>query len=175
MKFPIQKVAAIIPVTGLMLLTTGIGAEMRDRITPEELLKRKAAGGGMDAFQKPNTPDPRVKSPATPSIINESILLSDGNHWTLVPKGSVLHLPEKQKHHVVTQPTGTFTRWSEFLKRNISWLSAESVSMDTATGKNPISTETTDAWPRRGAIVIAVHRGGAISVKPPAVPEPPKS
>jgi len=145
--------------------------EIRDRITPAELAQRQA-GTEWKTSEEGGTPrDPRAKSPAKQSIIEQSVILHDGTYWTLVPVGSVLHLPDNHKNRVVKQPAGKLLNWQQFLGRNRSWLGTEDVDIATAKGETPLNKENESSWAKRGSVVIAVYRGGAISVKRPK-PEP---
>ena len=86
--------------TGCCLLLTAIaiapacGLEIRDRVSPDEIRRQRqeqASALGTSATQEP---DKRVQSSAGQSILGSSVILGNGRHWTLVPKGSVLHLPD---------------------------------------------------------------------------------
>ena len=117
-------------------------------------------------------PDPRAKSSAKQSIIAQSTILSDGTYWTLVPTGSVLHVPKQHQDRVIKQPAGKLLNWTQFSGRNRGWLGTQDVDLETAAGQKPLDEAAVDSWIKRGTIVVAVHRGGAISVKTPK-PESP--
>lgn len=167
--------------TGCCLLLTAIaiapacGLEIRDRVSPDEIRRQRqeqASALGTSATQEP---DKRVQSSAGQSILGSSVILGNGHHWTLVPKGSVLHLPDALKSHILDQPSGEIMAWTQFLARNRSWLTTSEVSLETASGELPIPPAKSKSWTRGGNIVVAVHRGGAISVRQPAKPAPPSS
>lgn len=141
--------------------------EIRDRITPAQLAQRQAGTEWKTSAEGGTPHDPRAKSPAKQSIIEQSVILCDGSYWTLVPVGSVLHLPDNQKNRVVKQPSGKLLNWQQFLGRNRSWLGTEEVDIPTAKGETPITKENESSWAKRGSVVIAVYRGGAISVLRP--------
>lgn len=109
-----------------------------------------------------------VVRPQQESIMDRSDLLSDGIHWTLVPKGAVLHIPASHASRVGTRPVGTLLNWHEFLSVNRSWLFTEEVTMDQAAGKTPLLPGRADAWQKLGKVVVAVHLTGPITVKPAA-------
>ena len=48
----------------------------------------------------------KVVRPAERGLINQSVILSDGLNWTLVPKGAVIHLPVDHSARVGTRPIG---------------------------------------------------------------------
>lgn len=147
--------------------------EIRDRITPEQMRQRQAAGAHLPKGSSlAAKPDPRARSSAEQSIIAQSTILSDGTYWTLVPDGSVLHVPEKHQARVVDTPAGTCLNWIQFAGRNRSWLGTHNVDLETAAGRKPLDKAAVDSWARRGTVMVAVHRGGAISVKRPQQESP---
>jgi len=114
-----------------------------------------------------------VARPGDQSLIGQSDVLNDGINWTLVPKGAVLHVPQPFATRVGSKPLGTLLSWIDFLKVNRSWLFTEEVQIDQAAGKRPIPPSRADAWNKLGKVVVAVHRGGPISVRPEPAPAPP--
>jgi len=144
-----------------------LAGEIRDRITPAQMRQLQAGTEWQTGGEAGAARDPRAKSPAKQSIIEQSVILCDGTYWTLVPIGSVLHVPENHRERVVKQPAGKLLNWQQFLVRNRSWLGTEDVDVATAAGRKPIAEETESTWAKRGSVVVAVHRGGAISVKRP--------
>jgi hypothetical protein len=142
------------------------------RITPEELAKLQQADP-MVRLQKPAEGEAKVGRPAEQSLIGQSTILSDGNRWTLVPKGAVLHLPERHKNRVEGEPAGQLVPWLEFLSVNRIWLDTCEVSFDQAAGKSALPVASTEHWPKQDKIIIAVHQRGPISVRPMQSPNPP--
>jgi hypothetical protein len=156
----------------LCLLAQPSAAEIRDRITPAQMRQRQASSEWKSSGEAGAPRDPRAKSPAQQSIIAQSTILSDGTYWTLVPTGSVLYVPEKHRQRVVKKPAGTLLNWSQFSGRNRSWLGIQDVDLETAAGEKPLGEAAIQSWAKRGTVVVAVHRGGAISIKQPE-PEAP--
>ncbi|MGD7652787.1 MAG: hypothetical protein ACQCXQ_06210 [Verrucomicrobiales bacterium] len=161
----------------LLLLTHSAieSAEIRDRITPAQMRQRQAT----TTWKRTTTSadrDPRIKPPVNQSIIKESVIISDGHFWSLVPKKAILHISERQRRRLVDKPVGKLLPWKQFLGRNRSWLRTLEVDIPTAAGNTPISNDSESSWAKRDCIVVAVHRGGPISVKrsetekPPATP-----
>jgi len=148
-------------------VTAAEPGDVRDRISPEALRQRQAQAASPFGSATAEARDPRAKSPAARSIVRESTILSDGTCWTMVPVGSVLHVPEKLRDRVPEGPSGTLLTWQQFLGRNRGWVGTEEVDMETATGRKPVTEEMSANWQRRGSVVVAVHRGGAISVRRP--------
>jgi hypothetical protein len=151
--------------------TVAAAPQMTERITPEEIAARHKSSP-MAAIPKPNATGQKsvVARPGDQSLIEQSDVLNDGINWTLVPKGAVLHVPQPFTTRVGSKPLGTLLSWSDFLKVNRNWLFTEEVLFEQAAGKRPIPPSRTDAWNKLGKVVVAVHRGGPISVR--HVPEP---
>lgn len=113
-----------------------------------------------------------VVRPRQESILAQSTILSDGECWTLVPKGAVLHVPAAHQTRVDAKPVGTLLPWADFLARNFAWLGTFDVALDQAAGTRPLAAELPATWGKLGKVVVAVHFAGPISVRPaPAAAE----
>jgi hypothetical protein len=156
--------------TTLFLLTTLAGAAiaapaMTDRITPEEIAARQKSAPAVALVQPVAGAEAKVARPGEQSLIKQSDILSDGNNWTLVPKGAVLHIPAALSNRVGAKPVGTLLSWIDFLTVNRGWLFTEEVTFDQAAGKTPIPPSRHDFWKKNGKVIVAVHLGGPISVR----------
>ena len=89
-----------------------------------------------------------------------------------MPAGSVLHVPKQHQDRVVKNPVGTLLNWTQFAGRNRGWLGTQSVDLETAAGRKPLAEAAVESWTKRGTVVVAVYRGGAISVKRPEQESP---
>jgi hypothetical protein len=148
---------------------------MTDRVTAEELEARRKGANPLATLPQPAAGDTaKVARPEGESLIRQSDILSDGTHWTLVPKGAVLHTPPAFAARVGAKPLGTLLSWTDFLTVNRNWLFIEEVSFAQAAGKDPLAPGRADSWAKLGKVVVAVHLGGPISVRTPepAAPAP---
>ena len=133
------------------------------RITPDALAKLQQSDP-MSRLSKPAAGDAKVAKPQNQSIIKQSTILNDGNHWTLVPKGAAVFIPVAMNSRVNAKPIGTLLTWIDFLTRNQSWITTSEVALDQAAGKNPLPAEHAAFWAKQDKVVIAVHQNGPISV-----------
>lgn len=108
-----------------------------------------------------------MKHPSQASLIERSVILSSGSHWTIVPKGAVLMVPERFGNRVGTERKGKLVRFPEFLRLNQSWLSSQEVTMEQAKGHEIFEEERMKAMQRQGRVVVAVRHGGPITVLKP--------
>jgi hypothetical protein len=138
---------------------------MTDRITPEEIAARRQSSPIRALAQPAAAAAAKVTRPGEQSLIKQSDILSDGNNWTLIPKGSVLHAPEALSNRIGARPVGTLLGWTEFLTVNRGWLFTEEVTFEQAAGKAPIPPSRTEFWQKNGKVIVAVHLGGPISVR----------
>jgi hypothetical protein len=138
---------------------------MTDRITPEQLAAKDQQSPLLALPQLKSPDEVKVKNSADESLLGTSDILSDGTHWTLVPKGAVLHTPAAMAKRVGVEPVGQLLVWSDFLNVNRAWLQAEEISYEQATGKIPLVAEHAAFWPKQGKVIVAVHLGGPISVR----------
>lgn len=97
-------------------------------------------------------------------LASHSTFLQFGNQYTLVPKGSVLHVPEKFASSIVTAPTGSFVPWNEFQTAHRASISRFDVTVDQASGKTPLDADKLEIAKRSGCLLVAVYQAGAISV-----------
>ncbi|MFD0892003.1 hypothetical protein KBB96_11300 [Luteolibacter ambystomatis] len=94
-----------------------------------------------------------------------STFLENSGLFTIVPKGSVIHVPEKLKSLVVETPSvgSKFQSWQEFQVANRGRISAFEITFDQAAGKAPVDGDKLEALRRSDFLIVAVCRGGAIS------------
>lgn len=135
-------------------------------VTAKELAEKQQNDSLSDLSQTEKS-EARVTRSTSQSIIAQSEILHDGEHWTLVPKGAVLFVPEKKSQNVGARPVGTLLQWSDFLAKNPAWISTHETSYAQASGDTPLPEKTVKHWAQQDRIVIAVHHGGPISVARP--------
>jgi hypothetical protein len=138
-----------------------------DRITPEQMAERQAASpfDELKKQQQVAEKEAQVARPEGQSLIKQSEILHDGIHWTIVPKGAVLHVPAQMSPRVGTKPIGTLLPWEDFLLANRAWIQTEEVTFDQAAGKTPLQDARKEFWLNQTKVIVAVHLGGPISVK----------
>ena len=155
-------------IVSLFLGAIASAAPMTDRVTGEELSARRLSNTSPVAnLAQPGDEGVRVSRPSEQSIISQSLIISDGTNWTLVPRGAVLHLPEKHKAKIGGRPVGNLLSWKQFIAANFSWVSAEEISLRQAEGVHQLDERRTAFWPKQDKMIVAVHLGGPISVVAP--------
>jgi len=156
----------------LALAPLAAASPMSDRISPEQLEARRAASDspvarlGHDA-----TASAEPSRPTEQSLLAGSTILHDGTHWTLVPRGAVLHLPDQHQDKVEERPLGKLLPWREFLTRNRAWVRAEELSLRQAEGIEPLDPRRVAYWTKQDKVIVAVHLGGPISARDAAADE----
>lgn len=136
----------------------------RDVISDGELAERMA-GGGTAAYVKKNA-QPVVGARPKPdtSPFTQSIVLSDGEVYTLVPHGAILNLPAQLQQYVVDKPVGSFLLWPSFLDRNEAWLAAQEVPLEMAKGDAKAAARVMNALVDPQKVLVSVYRSNPISV-----------
>ena len=94
---------------------------------------------------------------------NSDILVS-GSYHTLVPKGSVLNLPDRHKKRFVTKPSGNFILLKKFISKNYAWLSTQEVSFEQVKGEKTLAESLQKSIQQSGRVVIATLNKNPISV-----------
>ena len=148
----------------------------RLRPTHEELAKRQAE---VKARQEQNGVVPRVakpsekrKSPGSSSLIARSAVLSSNHSWTIVPKGAVLHVPDRFKTQVNGKRNGKLVPWKTFFAQNRGWIHVHSVSMKEARGEKKMDPDKVKVYQGLGRVVVSVCHGGPISIVAPKKEDP---
>ncbi len=134
------------------------------RVTPETL-KELQARDPMIRLVKPAEGEAKTVRPAGESLVSQSTILHDGKHWTLVPRGALVHLPAALQSKVNARPVGRILPWAEFLGKNRDWLATCEVSFEQAAGDEAIPAERAREWAKAEKAVVAVHQQGPISVR----------
>ena len=105
------------------------------------------------------------------SLIANSTLLAHGRYWTLVPRGSVIHIPPRYRDKIVSKPTGELLEWHKFLRRNQGWLQTLPITMKQAQGKDMVGEKSTKAYQSIGKVIVGTCANGPITMaKKPAEP-----
>lgn len=128
-----------------------------DAVTDEQLKERqqREAFGGFAA---------EGQAAKTYTLESMSTFIRIGDHYTIVPKGAVLHAPERLQSALVPAAQGTFMPWPEFLKTYRSSVSRFDVTLDQASGKDPLDADKLGTASKSATLVVAMFQGGAISV-----------
>ena len=169
------------------LVPAGGEKKIRPRMTHEELSK----------LQRPKNPelegrtvkladlkrnnvieDPEKAAEAAKrreSLVKRSTIVSGGASWTLVPRGAVLSIPDRFSDRVNGERNGKLVSWRDFYAKNNRWIRLLPVTIEQATGENPFTPEYLESLQKTGLLVVAVCKGGPISVHlPKEGDEPPK-
>ena len=102
----------------------------------------------------------------TPSLYrNAHILVTRGQH-TIIPKGSIIYLPSKDKAKVTETPSGKFTFWPDFVKKNKNWIWLYEVTLKQARGIEPIPEAKLKEFAKLNRTVVATYRKNPISIIP---------
>lgn len=103
-------------------------------------------------------------------LIARSAVISSNQNWTLVPREAVLHVPAAYNKRVNDQRAGKLVGWQQFYGKNRAWIKVVPVTIEQASGEKPLTKEYLDSLKRTGQVVVAVCKGGPISVKFPVEP-----
>ena len=120
---------------------------------------------GSEENKKITGKKPFVKVKHTTLYKNSHILVHRGQH-TIIPKKSILVLPELLKQRVAAKPDGKFVLWPEFKQANRDWIWTYEVSLDQAKGANPISENKIKDLSKLNRVVVALYHGNPVSVLP---------
>ena len=121
---------------------------------------------GAEEKKKISGKKPIVTVKHTTLYKNSHIIVNRGEH-TIIPKRSILFLPERIKTRVVEKPTGTFVLWPTFKRNNQNWIWTYEVTLDQAKGITPLPEGKIKDFAKLNRMVVALYRGNPVSVLPP--------
>lgn len=157
-------------VLGIIAMTGCLSAQQARDVVSEEALRKQVAEA--PSLKSQLTAKARPLTKAAPSIQSSlwtnSIILADGEKFTLVPVGSILHLPAELRGHVAATPQGDFTFWPSFLKRNTAWLAAKEVSLSLSRGNAQEAKALLKNLSYDKHLVVGTYKGGPITILEPA-------
>ncbi len=115
----------------------------------------------------------KIRSGKTESLIKRSAIISFGEHWTLVPKKSLLNVPKHLANRVDGERKGKLLGWKDFYEKNRGWLQQQEVNIAQAREGAEMPEGLVKSYLTSGRVVVAVCRGGPISLKAPEEEEEP--
>ncbi len=139
-------------------------APSRDSITDDELAAIKSKH--VIEYDSFFTPTDEAKSPPRSDLYADSIILSDGVNHTLLPKRSLVFVPERYQRRVVDAPVGKLILWPTFNKINSSWLRVQEVSLPIAKGEEPLADGIRRQLESGFQVVVSTYKQSPISVMP---------
>lgn len=140
----------------------------RERVNEDKLQTEAAAAKPMTAqLTAMMLPLPEVRPDPSDSLYKKSIILFDGEMHTLIPIGSVLHLPPSLRSRIIAEPKGDFTFWPNFLKRNETWLAGREVPLKMAKGDAKLAAAVLKETAKSNQLLVSVYRQCPISVLEP--------
>ena len=118
-----------------------------------------------------SAPPPSTQS----SLLTSSILISDGEKFTIIPVGSVLHLPTNLRSRIIAQPQGDVLMWPDFLQKNSAWITAKEVTLPMSQGDSKAAAPILREIANETRLVVAVYRNCPITILEPAKASDPRN
>ena len=150
--------------------------QFRDAATSDELAKRARQASINSPLGKlnPKQIDPQndpTKVNQPQDLIATSDFLSFGQLSTLIPKRSILHIPQKYQNRMKFVRGTRIVTWPNFYPANRGWIKTIEVTREQAQGKEPFDEKVAQNLARSSNVVVAVYQNGPISVLPYKDPE----
>lgn len=142
----------------------------RDAATSESLVdkyRETSTKGPTKQFKEATGEDASVKNKVGNLLDNSEFITFNGS-TTLVPKNALIQIPAKYKDRINNHKPGSkILSWIDFYSLNRGWISTVEVNLAQARGETPIAPELMETLTKNGNLVVAVLKGGPISVRPP--------
>lgn len=165
---PLLVPALCVAVSGSLALGQLTANGARDVVTEEKLREQAEKAPRLKSLLQ-TTAKPALAPPAIQSSLwSRSIILTDGEMFTLVPIGSILHVPPALQNRVAAAPVGKFTIWPHFLKRNEAWLGGTDVTLEMSRGDARAARTLLKSIAKDTRILVALYKGGPITILEPA-------
>ncbi|MCG8601765.1 MAG: hypothetical protein MI807_16615 [Verrucomicrobiales bacterium] len=151
-------------------------APMRDAASHDELSRKLRMAQQKDPIREIGPArgkideDPSLQNTKR-DLISSSTIISFNGLLTLVPKRSVLVIPEKLSSRIGEKENVKVVNFRDFMVRNRGWIRTMEVTRPQALGHVPFEEETIKAIEDSTSLVIATYKGGPISVLPAKDPE----
>ncbi|MBK1882685.1 hypothetical protein JIN85_09670 [Luteolibacter pohnpeiensis] len=87
---------------------------------------------------------------------------------TLVPKGSILFVPDQLQSNVSSAAAGKTIPWVEFIGKYRAVVETMEVTPEQASGVQPVDTNAFSTAIKTGRVIVAVIHGNPVSVQQPA-------
>ncbi|MEN3943768.1 hypothetical protein WJU23_20880 [Prosthecobacter sp. SYSU 5D2] len=137
----------------------------RDVVTEEKLREQAEKAPSLKSLLQASAKPVVGAPPATQSSLwARSIILTDGEMFTLIPVGSILHVPPALQNRVAAAPVGKFTLWPHFLKRNSAWLGGTDVTLEMSRGDARAARTLLQSIAKDTRLLVAVYKGGPITI-----------
>jgi hypothetical protein len=159
--------AAVLGGVGMVAYAGDI-ASMKEAPTKESVAeaRKQAADSGQQSKMLKKT-DGKVEFKRKPrSLLGGSVILTDANGWTMVPKGALLAVPEKYASKVGGKPNGKLVPWKEFQQRNRAWLSVCPVKAEMVSGEKPLKPEFFERYVKSRQVVVSTYQMSPVAISP---------
>lgn len=120
-------------------------------------------------FEQTEGDDPSVANNVG-NLLENSELITFNGETTLVPKNAIIKTPEKFTDRINNHKEGAkIVGWLDFLASNGGWITTIEVTLAQAKGEDPVSPDLMETVSKNGNLLVAVLKGGPISILPPKV------
>jgi hypothetical protein len=109
---------------------------------------------------------PQAQIPRRSSFYERVLVLGQqgGTMHAIVPLGSVLHLPDHLRDHILSKPEGKLVAWETLLKNSRTWLGTQEISQAAARGNSHEIDLLTAQLASERRIIIAVSQARPVPV-----------
>jgi hypothetical protein len=143
----------------------------RDAATHDQLSRRLPKLEQDDPMK--SLPPSALEDPAKnmpKDLLSQSDIISFGGLATLVPKRAILQIPANYAARLKFVEGSQIRGWSDFYALNRGWITTVEITRQQAEGNQPMPEETSKQLTKSGNLVVAVYKGGPISMLPLKAP-----
>ena len=132
--------------------------------TPESIAKKRAEMRLGGKTKKTAASGRSAVPRKAQGYYENSTIIAMGDVHTVLPNGSVLHVPPSLAEMIVKSPKGKLLGWPQFLAKNIRYINTFEVAMEVAKGERRIKGSEKREFTGNNKIVIAVFNKNPVTV-----------
>ncbi|MGL5016792.1 MAG: hypothetical protein ACRDBP_01550 [Luteolibacter sp.] len=127
------------------------------------LAKQKQADPYKNVVSVPANADGSA-APKPQPLSEKVVFLTDGKITVILPKGAVIHAPEKNRISASSTVQGRLVEWDEFFMQNRNAIRLESVTIDQLQGSKAISEDAFERIRKANLPTLTAYQGRVVAL-----------
>ena len=107
------------------------------------------------------------RKPDVTKLSDRIVFLTNGNMSVAIPKGALIHIPEKGEIAVSDRIEGRLVEWAEFIQRNSGVVRLEAIESDHLQGFKTIPEEAMERISRANFPTLTTYQGRVVALPKP--------
>lgn len=141
-------------------------AQQSDRISElnRKLLSKQADVKAKQATSPQTLPKTNDSASKAPTLSQRTHFLSDGSLSVMIPRGALIHLPEKGRITVQNEIIGRLVEWNEFVMQNRNAIRLEEVDINQLQSQDPLDPEAMERIKEANLPTLTSYQGKIVAL-----------